>query len=115
MTRPFTEVLGDLEGGSVADDLSVELADLTSQVMAVGKAGTLTLVVHVTPNGANSVEVRAEIKQKAPEPPRERTILFVGDDGSMIRQNPRQFALPLREVAARDARELPQQQPAKVI
>ncbi len=106
MSRPFVEVLGDLEGGSVVSDLTQALSDLTSQVLAVRKPGHLILKIHVSPNGDTSIEVRAEIKANAPEPPRERTILFADEFGSLRRDNPRQLGLPLREVSTQPLKDI---------
>lgn len=98
MSRPFIEVLADLEGGNVVNDLTAALAELTSQVMAVRKGGALTLKISILPNGETSIEVRADIKVKEPDAPRERTILFADEFGALRRENPRQFNLQLREV-----------------
>ena len=106
MSRPFIEVLGDLEGGLVVNDLTSALSELTSQVMAVRKAGSLTLKVNVKPNGETSVEVLADIKVNAPEPPRERTILFADEFGGLRRDNWRQPQLPLREVETKPLKDI---------
>ncbi len=108
MSRPFLEVLADLEAGRTAEDLTSALTELTSQVMACRKGGHMDLKIHVSPNGETSVEVRATIKVNAPEPARERTIMFADEYGGLRRENPRQHALPLREVTVREAREVPE-------
>lgn len=113
MGRQFADILGDLEGGQVVADLTTELNDLTSQVMALRKAGVLDLKIHVLPNGENSVEVRCVITSKAPEPARERTIMFADEHGGLRRENPRQMKLGLREVAPAQRRELPETQEAR--
>lgn len=108
MSRPFIDVLAELEGGLVASDLTSSLTELTSQVMSVRKGGHLDLKIHVSPNGETSVEVRATIKVAAPEPARERTILFADEYGGLRRENPRQMALQLRDVAKLETREIPE-------
>ena len=108
MSRPFIDVLAELEAGRTAEDLTSALTELTSQVMAVRKGGHLDLKIHVSPNGETSVEVRATIKVNAPEPARERTILFADEFGGLRRENPKQHRLPLREVNVPDAREVPE-------
>jgi hypothetical protein len=115
MSRPFVEVLADLEGGMVASDLTSALGDLTSQVMAVRKPGYMDLKIYVSPNGETSLEVRAAIKVNAPEPARERTILFADEHGGLRRENPRQMKLPLREVNAQAVRDIPESQPLKPV
>lgn len=108
MSRPFIDVLSELEGGTVAADLTSAMTELTSQVMSVRKGGTLDLKLHVSPNGETSLEVRATIKVNAPEPARARTILFADEFGGLRREDPRQARLPLREVAQPVAREVPE-------
>jgi len=106
MSRPFIEVLADLEGGMTVNDLTSALTELTSQVMTVRKGGTLALKITVTPNGETSVEVRANIKINAPELPRERTILFADEFGGLRRDNYRQPSLPLREVETKPLKDI---------
>ena len=115
MSRPFTDVLAELEAGRTAEDLTSALTELTSQVMAVRKGGSLTLKIVVSPNGETSLEVRADIKVNAPEPPRERTILFADEFGGLRRENPRQHKLPLREVAAQEPKEVPETEALKQV
>jgi hypothetical protein len=108
MSRPFIDVLAELEAGRTVEDLTSALTELTSQVMAVRKGGYLDLKISVSPNGETSVELRAAIKVNAPEPARERTIMFADEFGGLRRENPRQHALPLREVNRPEPREVPE-------
>jgi hypothetical protein len=104
MSRPFVEVLSDLEGGRLLEDLNSGLTELVSQVMAIRKGGTMTLKIGVLPNGETSVEVRAKMDVNAPEPARESTIMFADDASGLRRENPRQMKLPLREVQQPETR-----------
>ena len=79
MSRPFIDVLAELEGGRTLEDLTSALTEVCSQVMAVRKGGDLTLKLQVTPNGETSVEVRTSVKTNIPEPARERTIMFADE------------------------------------
>lgn len=115
MSRPFTDVLADLEGGRLLEDLSSGMTELVSQVMALRKAGNMTLKINVTPNGETSVDVRAKIDVNAPEPTRESTIMFADESSGLRRENPRQFKLPLREVAAAEVREIPETKELKQV
>lgn len=98
MSRPFTEMLADLEGGRTAEDLTSAMTELTSAVMAFRKGGTLTLTIGVQPNGETSLEIGSKIKTNIPEPGREKTIMFADEFGGLRREDPRQPRLPLREV-----------------
>jgi hypothetical protein len=96
--RSITDVLGDLDRGRVFRALNSELAGLVAAVRATGKAGELTLKLKIKPNGDNQVEITDEIKAKVPEPARPKTLMFIAEDNSLIRSDPRQAALPLQEV-----------------
>lgn len=98
MSRPFIEMLADLEGGRTAEDLTSAMTELTSAVVALRKGGTLTLTIGVQPNGETSLEIGAKIKSNIPEPGREKTIMFADEFGGLRREDPRQPRLPLREV-----------------
>lgn len=108
MSRPFVEVLADIEGGRLLEDLTSGLTELVSQVLAVRKGGGMTLKIDVSPNGETSVEVRAKVNVNAPEPPRERTIMFADEAGGLRRDNPRQMRLPLREVSPAALHDVPE-------
>lgn len=99
MARQFTDVLGDLSGGSVADELTAALAEVVAGVRETRKVGSLTLAIKVRPNGEDTVMVTSEIKPKIPEPARGDTLFFTTTDGSLRRDDPQQHKLPLRDVA----------------
>jgi len=115
MSRPFIEVLADIEGGRLLEDLTSGLTELVSQVIAVRKGGVMTLKIGVSPNGETSVEVRAKVDINAPEPPRERTIMFADEFGGLRRHNPRQMHLPLREISAAPLRDVPETKELKQV
>jgi|WetSurMetagenome_2_1015567.scaffolds.fasta_scaffold08816_6 hypothetical protein len=95
MARSFVEVLSEINHGNVVDDLTSRLAGVVEGVMATDKKGSLTLTIEVTPNGDGSVQVVAKIKAVIPDPARGTTIMFVQDDNSLGRNDPRQGRLDL--------------------
>jgi hypothetical protein len=95
MSRSFVEVLSEINHGNVVDDLTSRLASVVEGVIATDKKGALTLTVEVTPNGDGSVQVVAKIKAVIPDPTRGTTIMFVQEDNSLGRNDPRQGRLDL--------------------
>lgn len=98
MSRPFADVIRDLAGGRVYDDLTSQLGEVVTAVVETGKAGSLTLKIDVKPNGEGSVRVLADVKPKVPTPVLGETLFFATSSGSLVRNDPRQAELPLREV-----------------
>jgi hypothetical protein len=99
MARAFADVVRELGSGSTYDDLTAGLAEVVEAVIATRKAGELTLKMAIKPNGESSVIIVDDVKTKVPKPARGNTIFFATTDGSLIRNDPRQESLPLREVA----------------
>jgi hypothetical protein len=98
--RPFASWLQDQRGGGLHGELTDELADLVTAVREHDKPGTLTLTITVKPN-ADSFFVSDEVKVKAPRAERGSSLFFADDTGNLMRRDPRQPELPLREVPDR--------------
>lgn len=62
------------------------------------KVGEITVTIKVSPNGDNAVSVVAAVKSKVPESARGVTVFFADGGGTLLRRNPNQPELPLREV-----------------
>jgi hypothetical protein len=103
--RPFADVLRDLGKGQVADEAAVMLADLVQAVGTYGKKGTFTLKIEVAPfkGGTAQLMVSAVAKSSPPTGDPIAAVFFVDDAGNLLRNDPRQGTLPLREVARPDA------------
>jgi hypothetical protein len=100
--RPFADVLRDIQGGEVADEAAVLMQQLVAAVQTHGKKGSMRLDIEVQPMKGNQmalmVSAQASIKPPKGEP---QTALFFYDaDNNLVRDDPRQLALPgvLREV-----------------
>lgn len=96
--RPFTDVIGELENGDVITDLTAALYDVVRAVQDTRKAGGLKLAIKVTPTGRGSVELDVKFETIEPKHDRPSTTFFVGKDGELMRNDPNQPRLPLREV-----------------
>lgn len=101
--RPFHEWLLDQARGAVDDELTVALAEVVEAVAHLGAKGKVTLEVQIDPAGAGGrmVSTQCVVKTKPPLPPAEPSVFFVGDGGSLVRDDPYQAHLfPARQVDA---------------
>lgn len=96
--RPFLDLLREHRGGLTHDELSEALNRLVAAVMDERKAGDLTLKVTIKPQGDGAVMVMDEVKLKLPKPTKGTSLFFVTPENNLIRQDPRQPNLPLREI-----------------
>lgn len=90
MARPFADILREMQGGALYDDLGEAFAELLLKVLDERKAGELRLVLKVAPNSDRSVRISGDFAAKAPQAPRGASIFFVGEDGAARRDDPRQ-------------------------
>jgi hypothetical protein len=102
--RPFADVLRDLNHGQIADDAAVLMQELVTSVRSQGKKGTFTLKIDVAPMKGNdrALLISASATSKPPSSEPVVAAFFSDDDGNLLRDDPRQMALPLREVPKPD-------------
>jgi hypothetical protein len=101
ITTPFSQQLAYLSRGSLDAELTEALAEVVKRVRETGKAGTLTLKLRVSMLNArdeNAVKVTPAVSKKLPELAPFETILFSTFDGDLLRDDPRQRRLELKEV-----------------
>jgi len=101
MTKPFTDTLSALRFGTLVDDLTKALHELTQKCTDTGRAGTLTLTLGLKPGKGGQIEVFDDIKVKTPKEERGSSIMFATVEGNLQREDPRQLTLTgLRTVDA---------------
>lgn len=94
-TRPFADVLRELDKGRVHTELSDRLQEVLAAVMDVRAKGTIQLTITVAPSkAAEMVEVSAQVTAKKPRASR-TSMFFVDAEHNLRRDNPNQPALPL--------------------
>lgn len=103
--KPFSDVLGELEGGDVLRELTTKLYEVGRAVRETRKDGTIQLSIKISPTGKSFV-VDAKIAAKVPEHDRPTTAFFMTPEGTLMRNDPDQPRLPLREVADPETGEL---------
>jgi hypothetical protein len=99
--RPLAAVLQDLKHGAVLDQASTELQQLVAAVTDTRKKGKLVVEITVEPmkNDDVALTVTAGVKVTRPPAPANSAIFFADDDHNLVRDDPRQAALPgLRRV-----------------
>ena len=98
-SRPFMDFLREHRNGATHDELSDQLQELVAAVTEEGRAGTLTLTVTIKPMGKNDgLEVAADVKSKPPKSKPGVSIFFASPENNLVRQDPRQATMELREV-----------------
>ncbi len=96
--RTFAETLNALRFGTLSDELTDKLRDLTAACAVGGRSGSLTLVLTLKPGNGGQMEVFDDIKMKMPKEQRGSSIMFATPDNNLTREDPRQHSLPLAEV-----------------
>ncbi|MDX2265420.1 MAG: hypothetical protein NW215_10660 [Hyphomicrobiales bacterium] len=106
MSRLFTDILRDLSGGRIVDELTEHLAEVAKAVEDTGKAGALKLTLKISPNGDGSATIEATVSATTPKPNFGKTLFFTDKDGGLHRRDPRQaemFAAVNRASGVTDA------------
>lgn len=95
MDRSFSAFLAEHRNGRTDAELADHLRDLIAGVKDTEKAGKLTLVVNVKPNGrgGGSVTVSTSVKVSSPEAAPEASLYYVDDNHNLSRRDPRQLSL----------------------
>ncbi len=98
--RPFLDLLREHRNGLTHEELTEALNEIVEAVASEGKGGKLTLTIAVKPHGDGAVMVMDELKITKPKPTKGGSIFFVTPENNLIRQDPKQPSLPLREIGA---------------
>lgn len=95
-SNQFFRLLRVLDEGNLPVDLHTAIGGLVQAVKNTGKGGKLTITIAVKPTKGNSERVLFDPTLKVTEPKIETstTLMYVSDDGSLSREDPRQPKLP---------------------
>lgn len=98
-SRPFMDFLREHRGGLTHDELSDKLQELVAAVNEEGKGGTLTIAIKIKPLGkGDGLEVATDVKLAAPKATPGTSIFFSTPDNNLVRVDPRQQSMELREI-----------------
>ncbi len=98
--KPFTDTLNAMRFGTLTEDLTRALHELTLACVDTQRGGALTLTLQLKPGKGGQIEVCDDIKVKQPKAERGSTIMFSTPEGNLQREDPRQKKLDLRQVDA---------------
>lgn len=94
--RPFADILREIRRGDLHDELGSALQEVVAACTATGKKGVLTLKLTVQPDGAVLL-ITDDYDGKPPKPERSSSIFYADDSANLVRNDPRQQSLGLRE------------------
>lgn len=102
MSRPYTDVLRDINGGKFAEELTEALAEVVESCAATGKTGSITVVLKLKPaKGSGKVmTIEQDYKVKSPEFDQPQQFFFIANGNTLVADNPDQKKLPFRDVMA---------------
>jgi uncharacterized protein YfaS (alpha-2-macroglobulin family) len=93
MARNFNEIIAEIDGGALLEQLSEKLAEVSRAVKETGKVGSLDISLKVKLNRKNQVYLAAATKGKIPEEGIAEAVFFVSDTGDLTRHDPEQADL----------------------
>ncbi|HEY2250933.1 MAG TPA: hypothetical protein VGH74_07715 [Planctomycetaceae bacterium] len=96
--RPFSDLLRELRYGEALDELSAALNELVAHCVASNKPGELTLKLKLKPSKSGAIEITDAVTVAGPKPERGSSLFFATPENNLIRNNPRQTNLDLRQV-----------------
>ena len=91
--RPFTDTLTSLRYGTLSDDLTKALNDLTTKCADSGKQGSLTLKLVLKPGNGGQIEISDDIKVVMPKEVKGSSIFWATPEGNLTRDDPKQMAI----------------------
>lgn len=91
--RTFAQTIEALRFGTLGDELTDALRDLTNTCATTGKAGELKLVIKLKPGKGGQIEVVDDFSVKAPKPEKGTTLMFATPENFLQREDPRQLQL----------------------
>lgn len=93
--------LGEIRRGAFVADLDAEFRSMVDAVRDTGGTGEITVKFVFKPMQGDElgIEMKDEIKPKAPRRQTGKTIFFATEDGGLARSDPRQPELPMQVVA----------------
>lgn len=93
---PLTLALNTIDHGGLLDDAGVALNALMSTVLERGKKGALAIVFTLKPLSEAQFSMDAVVKVTEPQKEKPMSTFFIGPDGKISRNDPRQRQLPLK-------------------
>lgn len=97
-TRPITDTLRLINGGSFIDEISVDMNKLVRAIDENGGTGKLVIELSVKKSAGGAVAVSAKHALKTPAVKPDETLLWPTVEGNLVIDNPHQRKLDLKVV-----------------
>ena len=96
---PFHQWLKGHARGTLDDDLTAALAEVTQAVTSLDRKGKVVVELTVEPagSGGRTVAVAGKVTAKPPEPDPEVSIFYADGDGGLHRDDPYQTRIPVAD------------------
>ena len=104
--RPFNHTITQLRYGTLNDELTKALHELTQKCGDSGKGGELKLTIKLKPGSGGQMEVFDDIVLKLPKEVKGSSIMFATVEGNLQREDPRQRTLDGLKTVGEVAQEL---------
>ena len=88
----FATFITDLDHGKINQHLTEILAAVVAAVEDTGKVGEVTLKITVKKEGKMAI-IGVDVKGKEPKHPLHGTLFYIGENGELLRDDPRQLSL----------------------
>jgi hypothetical protein len=100
--RVATDILREIAGGELVDELGDSIRDLNTAIEAAQKGGSITLKIDIKPagRGSGALEVSYNITTKKPQLAARASIMFGTPEGDLLATDPRQQQLDLKSVSS---------------
>ena len=91
--------------GTLNDEVTMALAEVAASVSDLEKKGSVVVTIVVEPagSGGRTVAIGAKVEAKLPKPDPELAVAYVGDGGSLHRDDPYQTKLDDAKRVEQDA------------
>ena len=98
----FVAVLQNQRRGEVLNDAADAIREVTEAVQLVGKPGWVNIRLNIKPasGGDSALVVTDDVTTKVPKADKAGSIFYAGENGDLLREDPNQKTLELREVEA---------------
>jgi len=101
MSKPFSDVLREIQDGGFVDELTQKLYEMVQAVREVRKPGVMTIKLGFEPTGKGTITLHTKVEVKVPQHENIPTTFFLTPENTLLRDDPLQEKLPLRAVEDR--------------
>lgn len=105
--KTFNQTLEQLRYGTLHEELTQGINELTAAVTRTGKVGELTLTIKLKPtNNSGQIEVIDDLKLKLPKENKGTSLMFATPENNLQREDPRQMKIDGLKTVDRETGEL---------